>query len=193
MKRTITALIIIAMLLPSAWIHAEGDTDALRAQLSEAVDSARPLLYKDNSEQTEKYLYDRILRAEAALFEGNADAETLYGLLEEVSNGIDFLAPMKGSERVQLMSFDYVTSDDIALMANNVGAVSVDSENKPEAARQSLKIVSDGGIVYDNSFESGVAGASPFGMDMFDTDCFSDRGQARRSGRLFAYRFRYSC
>ena len=172
-KKTITALIIIAMLaslFPSAWIHAEGDTDALRAQLSEAIEFAHSLLYKDNSEQTEKYLYDRILRAEAALFEGSADAETLYGLLEDVCNGVDFLAPMKGSERVRLMSFDYITADDIALMANSVGVVSVDAVNKPEAARQSLKIVSDGGIVYDNSVEGGVSGASPFGMDMFDTD-----------------------
>ena len=172
-KKTIAALIILAMtvsLLPSAWISAEGDTDALRERLSEAVEYARPLLYKDNSEQTEKYLYDRVLRSEAALFDESAGADTLFGLAEELCNGIDFIAPMKGSERVQLMSFDYITAADIASMPNNVGAVSVDTDNKPEAAKQSLAIASDGSGVYDNSAGNVIVGASPFGMDMFDTD-----------------------
>ena len=157
-------------MLPSAVISADGDIAELRAQLVELTEYARPLLYKDNSEQTEKYLYDRVLRAEAALYEDDSNAETLYGLVDELCIGIDSLAPMKGSERVRLMSFDYITPEDIVLMTNNVGAVSVDTENKPESARQSLKLVSEGGAVYDNSAEDGVVGASPFGMDMFDTD-----------------------
>ncbi|MBQ9557015.1 MAG: leucine-rich repeat protein [Clostridia bacterium] len=173
LKKTIAAFVILVMvvsLLPSAWITAEGDTAALLAQLAELTEYARPLLYKDNSEQTKKYLYDRVLRAEAALFEADADAETLFALADELCHAVDLLAPMKGSERVQLMSFDYITADDVALMTNNVGVVSVDTENKPQTAKQSLAIASDGDCVYDNSAGNGIVGASPFGMDMFDTD-----------------------
>ena len=173
MRKAISVIIILAMalsLIPSAWIYAEGDADALRARLSEAIVSARPLLYRDNSEQTEKYLYDRTLRAEAALANPYAGADGLSAALNELLNATELLAPMKGSERARLMSFDYVTADDIALMTASVGAVSVDAENKPDGAARSIRIVSDGGIVYDNGVEDGVAGASPFGMDMTDTD-----------------------
>ena len=173
MRKTISVIVTIALvvsLLPAAWIFAETDTDALRDQLLRLTESARTMLYRDNSEQTEKYLYDRLLRAEAALCDVFPDADRLTGLIDEVSNGMALLAPMKDSERVRLLSFDSVTDDELALMINTVGYASVDADTKPEAAGQSIRIVSDGVIVYDNSCGDGVIGPSPFGVDMFDTD-----------------------
>ncbi|MBO4501756.1 MAG: hypothetical protein J5760_05885, partial [Clostridia bacterium] len=173
MKRLITVLIVISVtlsVLPITGVIASSDADELRLQLCETIETVRPLLYGDNSEQTEKYLYDRLLRAEAAVDDPYSDPVALSAALEELSSGARLLAPMKGSERVSLMSFDHITAEDLRAMANSVGALSVDAENKPNGAVQSVEILSEGFAVYDNGSEEGVVGASPFGLDMFDTD-----------------------
>ncbi|MBQ9557014.1 MAG: leucine-rich repeat protein [Clostridia bacterium] len=172
-KRVITTLVLFAFsvsLLPAAVITAEIRTDQLRLQLSEVMESARPLLFKDNTEQTEKYLYDRYLRAEAAIYDQFATDEELYAVIAELSSGVELLAPMKGSEDVRLLSFDTLTAEDTALMTSSVGTLRLDPEHKPEDAAQSVEVTGDGVVVYDNGVTGGIAGASPFGMDMSDTD-----------------------
>lgn len=172
-KRTFAIIIAFTLtlsLLPSVWIFASSETDALRLQLTEAIEDARPLLYRDNSEQTEKYLYDRLQRAEAAVLNRYSNSQELSSAANALSSAVELLAPMKDSERVSLMSFDQLTSDDLALMANSAGALSLDADNKPETARQAVVLSGSGEIVYDNSAGNDVVGASPFGIDMFDTD-----------------------
>ncbi|MBQ6552145.1 MAG: leucine-rich repeat protein [Clostridia bacterium] len=172
-KRAITAIVIFAFaisLLPSAVISADAPSDQLRQQLSVVMESVRPLLFKDNSEQTEKYLYDRYLRAEAALYNRFAAEDELAALISELSSGIELLAPMKGREDVRQLSFDTLTDADIAQMSSSVGALRLDAEHKPEGAAQSVEISGDGVLVYDNSIPGGIAGVSPFGMDASDTD-----------------------
>ena len=174
-KRLITSLVIFAFmlaLLPAAVITAETREDLLRTQLTEAMEAARPLIFKDNTEQTEKYLYDRFLRAEAALYNQFATAEELSAALSELSSGAELLAPMKDSVDLPLLSFDRLTAEDLALMTGSHGILRLDAENKPEGSEQSLEISSDDGIVFDNAVEGGIAGVSPFGMDMTDTDGF---------------------
>ena len=125
-KRAITAIVIFAFaisLLPSAVISADAPSDQLRQQLSVVMESVRPLLFKDNSEQTEKYLYDRYLRAEAALYNRFAAEDELAALISELSSGIELLAPMKGREDVRQLSFDTLTDADIAQLSSSVGAV----------------------------------------------------------------------
>ncbi|MBR5943285.1 MAG: hypothetical protein IKZ81_08105, partial [Clostridia bacterium] len=173
LKRIITVLVLSAFmlsLLPAAIISAETRETFLQTQLTEAMEAARHLIFKDNTEQTEKYLYDRYLRAEAALYNQFATAEELSGALAELDSGIELIAPMKGSVDLPLLSFDHLTSGDLALMTGSEGVLRIDAEDKPEGSVQSVEISSEGRIVFDNAVNGGIAGTSPFGMDMTDTD-----------------------
>lgn len=172
-KRILTLLVLSAFvlsMLPAAIISADTRLDLLKEQLNEAVASARPLLYDDNTEQTEKYLYDRILRAEAAVFNDYATEDELSALIAEISSGVELLAPMKGSEEVALLSFDHLSDGDLTLMDLSVGTLSLEYDNKPEGSAQSVVISGEGVLVYDNGIDGGISGASPFGTDMSDTD-----------------------
>ena len=172
-KRIITVFLLFAFmlsLLPVVTISADTSIDLLKEQLTEVVASARPLLYGGNTEQTGKYLYDRLLRAEAAIFNNYATEGELTELIDDISTGVTLLAPMKGSEEVDLLSFDHLSAEDLALMTSSVGALRVDTENKPEGSAQSVEISGDGMLVYDNGVAGGIVGTSPFGMDMSDTD-----------------------
>ena len=173
LKKLITVFLILAFavsMLPASVIFAESREDQLRIQLSELMESARPLLFKDNTEQTGKYLYDRYLRSEAAMYNQFATAEELSAVIIELSSGVELLAPMKGSEDVRLLSFDTLTDGDLAQMTASVGTLRLDTEHKPEGASQSVEIAGYGVIVYDNGIPGGIAGVSPFGTDMSDTD-----------------------
>ena len=173
LKRLITVLVLSAFilsLLPAVIITAETQEDILRAQLTEQMEAVRPLLFKDNTEQTEKYLYDRYLRAEAAVFNQFAAAEELSAALAELSSGAELLAPMKGSVDMPLLSFDYLTDQELAQMTESKGVLSLDTEDKPDGSVQSVEITSEDGIVFDNAVAGGIAGTSPFGLDMTDTD-----------------------
>ncbi|MBR5941979.1 MAG: glycoside hydrolase family 16 protein, partial [Clostridia bacterium] len=173
LKRLITVLVLSAFilsLLPAVIITAETQEDMLRAQLTEQMEAVRPLLFKDNTEQTEKYLYDRYLRAEAAVFNQFAAAEELSAAIAELSSGAELLAPMKGSVDMPLLSFDYLTEQELAQMTESEGVLSLDTEDKPDGSVQSVEITSEDGIVFDNAVAGGIAGTSPFGMDMTDTD-----------------------
>lgn len=167
----VLSVAIILTLCPMTSVFAVSVKDEVRGQLSALLNEVRPLIFKDNSEQTEKYLFDRYQRAEAVAFDSDSTADALAAAVSELENARDSLVPMKGSERVSLLSFDGITSSDLeALDEAIIGTASIDTVNKPEAARQSVSIASDGRSDYCNLIDGRIVGTSPFGVDMHDTD-----------------------
>ena len=172
-KKLISILVLAVFalsLLPAAVVPAVSDAAQLKTQLADVMASVRPKLFMDNTEQTEKRLYDLYLRSEAALSDPFVTADELSGMISALTSGADLIAPMKGSDRAGLLSFDYLTDTDLSYMSNSVGALRVDADNKPDDAAQSIEVASQGDIVYDNCVGSDIVGTSPFGEDMSDTD-----------------------
>jgi len=174
-KRLLAALIAVSMLLsiaPLTTIFAVSGIEASREALEDVMAEARPLLYKEHTEQTAKYLYDRYQRAEAAVYNRYATEEEITNVTNELRNAISLLAEMKGSERKPLLSFDGITEADLGNMKESVGSLVIDKENKPESAAQSIVITAEGKkTVYSNGDGAeGIIGTSPFGVDMQYTD-----------------------
>ncbi len=173
-KRIIAGLIMISMLLTIMPITSVAltATEEARVTLEATMEEAAQYLYKDHTEQTAKYLYDRYLRAEATMYNAFASETEIFAAASELRNAISKVADMKGSERKNLISFDGISAEDLAGMKESVGILSLDKENKPENAQQSIAVTGkDGEAVYSNGDGAGgIVGNSPFGVDMQYTD-----------------------
>ena len=146
-NRLLSALIAVSMLLsiaPLTTIFAVSGIEASREALEDVLAEARPLLYKEHTEQTAKYLYDRYQRAEAAVYNRYATEEEITNVTNELRNAISLLAEMKGSERKPLLSFDGITEADLGNMKESVGSLVIDKENKAESAAQSIVVTAEG-------------------------------------------------
>ncbi len=135
---------------------------------------ARSLLYKGYSEQSRKYLADRIERWEAtfAAYNDLATDEEREATFNEVKNAENMLEPMHDVELIPLNGFNGWTSEDLAAMNESSSTPVLDGEHKPDGVEFSVSVRGDenGTVLSNGASRSGVAGQSPFGLDMSKAD-----------------------
>ena len=173
MKRKLIALFLtlvlaLSMMPVSGMIPAGADDNAEAVELQANAVAA---LYKGYSEQTRKYLADRLQRYEAVLYNDVATEAELNSATDELRNAYDSLKPMHGYELVALNGFNGWTDEDVKSMIESTSVPAFDTENKPDGVEFSVAVSGEGGAVLSNGANrSAVAGQSPFGLDMSKAD-----------------------
>lgn len=173
MKNRILAILLTLTMVISAspiigiYANAAADTDAL----VDAIESAKPLIYKGAGEQSRKYLADRIDRAEALLYDSSASQESIDAAASAVKTASEAIAPMHSFELIAQNGIDVITPDNISAMTECVGTAALDTVNKPEDADVSVFVSEDSGkAVFSNAVGNAVIGTSPFGIECAKAD-----------------------
>ena len=176
MKRKLTAILLalalaISMLPLSSVITVGADGS------SKAIDElayAKSLVFKGYSEQSRKYLADRIERWEAtfAAYNDLATDEEFQAAFEEVKYAESMLKPMNDVEIIPLNGFNGWTDEDLKAMIESSSTPVFDRDLKPDGVEFSVSVTGDenGAVLSNGASRSGVAGQSPFGLDMLKAD-----------------------
>ena len=176
MKRKLIAILLTLALALSALplssviaVGIDGNVNAI-----DELAYAKSLVYKGYSEQSRKYLFDRIQRLEATLTAYNdiSTAEESEAALAEVENAENMLKPMHGFELIPLNGFNGWTSGDAEAMIESSSVPVFDTECKPDGVEFSVYVSGgeNGTVLSNGASRSGVAGQSPFGLDMTKAD-----------------------
>ena len=176
MKRKLTAILLtlalaISMLPLSSVITvgADGNPKAI-----DELAYAKSLLFKGYSEQSRKYLADRIERWEAtfAAYNDLATDEEFQAAFEELKYAESMLKPMNDVEIIPLNGFNGWTDEDLKAMIESSSTPVFDRDLKPDGVEFSVSVTGDenGAVLSNGASRSGVAGQSPFGLDMLKAD-----------------------
>ena len=173
MKRKLIALILtLALMLPTLIVS--GIIPAGADDNVEAIDlpgCARVALFEGYGEQSRKRLADRLQRYEAVLYNDVATDEEFETAWYELQAAYDSLKPMHGFELIPLNGFGAWTDDDLAAMIESSSTPVFDRDHAPEGVGFAIAVSGEGGAVFSNGANrSGVAGQSPFGLDMSKAD-----------------------
>jgi len=173
-KKLIAILLLLALAVPMLPLNgmligvSAADVLALEMQISDA----KSILYTGYSEQSRKYLADRIERAEALLFEPGITQTEIDSAVATLKVAVEAVAPMYAFETVEINGFSDWTKEDLSAMVESVGSLSFDESVKPEGVEFSVKVTSskEGAVLSNGATRSSVAGQTPFGADMLKAD-----------------------
>jgi len=173
-KRLIGLFLAVCILIPMlplqgiAVFAANADTSVLQTEIS----NAKSILYTGYSEQSRKYLADRIERAEAVTLEPGVTQAELDVALNYLKVAVEALEAMYAFETVEINGFSGWTKKDLSAMVESVGSLSFDEGVKPEGVEFSVKVTSsnEGAVLSNGATRSSVAGQTPFGADMLKAD-----------------------
>ena len=148
-------------------VKAQADITSLQSDII----SARPLLYKGYSEQSRKYLADRIERAEALVYSPDYSESDIAAARSELKNAVNSLVVMNAYENVAINGFDVWKDIDLSTLSESAGDLSFDEISKPDQASFSIKVTAgEKGATLSNGAPAGIVAASPFGADMLKAD-----------------------
>ncbi|MBR5943146.1 MAG: RICIN domain-containing protein, partial [Clostridia bacterium] len=173
MKRKLIALLLTLALALSLMpiygiVPAGADDDA---QAIDLPGCARAALFDGYSEQSRKYLADRLQRYEAVLYNDVATDAEFEAAWDELQSAYDSLKPMHGFELIPLNGFSAWTDEDLEAMIESSSTPVFDREHAPDGVDFAISVSGEGGAVFSNGANrSGVAGQSPFGLDMSKAD-----------------------
>ena len=172
MKKLISALILFCMIagIFAGTLTFSASASTTKAELEQKLNEARELYFSGGSEQTRKYLYGKLLAADAVIIDDSASQIEIDGAYETLVAAMEGFIPMELSGGTDINGVDKWTAGQIASMRGFAVAAELTTAVKAPGAAQSLKLTLDDayGTFFNAPGEDGAY--SPFGVEMYFTD-----------------------
>lgn len=175
MKRMLSLLILVAMVttLLVNGIPFFATAEITQIQLAEQIGVARQTYFSGGSEQTRKYLYDKLTAAELVLNTPVVNSSEVTSSYEKLEKALNGFKPISISERITLNGIEYWTSQQLSAMESSGLKAALDESVRAGEAKHSLRLTleSTKGSFFNLPGEDG--GYSPFAVDMNAADGLS--------------------